>query len=221
MANLEPTKASKKETNGNKASGSLDSLPAAQGTSAVARVPAAQVLTDTESVIEQRRQIDAQDESQGFQRFNPLDGLRIFFQVVQGATLRGIVLGRYEKDGAYKTNTDGETNYWYQVQLTAPYADCVVGKGSEKEEYAAQIGDVVIVDERSAMRCIAPVLQRARDEGKKVELLLRTMGKSTTARGRRVWNFDIKGRIISAQEKLNSLPLGLGANPGDKALRID
>jgi hypothetical protein len=68
------------------------------------------------------------------------------------------------------------------------------------------------------MKCIAPVLEKAGERGQRVELILRAMSKATTNRGRRVWNFDIKGRVIDKGEKINALPVGRGAIEGDKQL---
>lgn len=176
-----------------KADKPLESLPVA---------PLAKVMSSTESSLELRRRRDRQDEKDGFQRFNPMDGIRIFYQPAEGKSLRGILLGRFEKDGAYKMNADGELNYWYQVQLTDSYDDCITGKGDEKVPYVAQPDDIVIIDERWAMKCIAPVFERVQAQGKKLELLLRAISKVTTSRGRRVWSYDIKGRILSPNEKL-------------------
>ncbi len=185
--------------NGNKPSNSkeLEKLP-----------KPAQVMSEQETMLQKRRELDQQDAQEGFSRVNPTDGPRIFYKPEPGAELRGILKGRFEKTGEQAVNADGEKNYYYQVELTRDYDFCVL----EKDPYAAIVGDIINVDERHAMRDLAAHYQIAVEKGYQIEILIRSIGKRKARAGRQVWVLDIKGRIVGNK------PAPLGANGPTKQL---
>lgn len=171
-------------------SDNLDNLPSSTdlAKSASSDIAKQEPLSKAQQILLEQRALDAADAEEGFERVNPLDAVRIFYKPEKDVMFQGVVLGRYTRNDV---NDEGEIQYYYQVQLTLPYAFCSL----EKEDYEAQVGDIVNVDERFAMKVIADAFEVTKREGLNLEIRLRALGKVKTSRGKNsVWRFDIKGR---------------------------
>jgi hypothetical protein len=122
---------------------------------------------------------------EGFTRANPLDGDRLFFVAEEGALLRGLLLGRFER-------RDKHGAYYYQIRLTEP---CREVKTKDGEITQADIGEVVTIDERQGLRDLEPISRLDRADGD-MEVFIRALEKVKLANGNTFWRWDVGSRRV-------------------------
>lgn len=130
------------------------------------------------------------DSPEGFRRINPLDGARLYFKAEPGATVRGILLGRFKR-----TDSDddaGDDKYYYQIRLTR---ECVSLTNAESEPVTGAVGDVIHIDERSGLRDLEPLAAMKKPQ----EVVVRSVEKVKLKRSAgNFWRWDVFGREAPA-----------------------
>lgn len=125
------------------------------------------------------------DSPEGFRRVNPLDGARLYFKAVEGATVRGILLGRFKRlDG-----DDGDDDkFYYQIRLTRP---CESLTDAEGNPITGDVGVIVHLDERSGLRDLEPLASLKKPQ----EVVVRSVEKVKLKRSAGTfWRWDVFGR---------------------------
>jgi len=126
---------------------------------------------------------------EGFRRSNPFDGKRFFFVPAEGATLRGIIIGRFERKGKRKRP---EPEYFYQVRATAPCADT---KDADGEIHTVDIGGIVTLDERSGISSLRTIASEA-PRGEVAEVFLRSLELIDVGGGNTFWRWAMGHRYV-------------------------
>ena len=131
------------------------------------------------------------DLPEGFKP-SSVQGPQSWFQYEGGATLQGRLLGRIQR-----RNQDGS---FYQVKVTA---ECNA-KVSFKEERDGEskivpvaIGDVICVDEKSAIAHWAPLCT----DGGEYEVYMKVISKDKIDGGRTFWNIKPGVKVLRAPKR--------------------
>jgi hypothetical protein len=103
------------------------------------------------------------------------------------------LLGRFAKQGTHKGQGSGA---YYQIELTRPCERCqrkvetAPGDPREYEDYCAQVGETVSIDERTAMEGLAKFLD---DPEKKWEVYIKFVEKQKiSGTNRTFWDVDVR-----------------------------
>lgn len=108
-----------------------------------------------------------------------------YFRVVEGASIQGILEGRFPKPGNRK-------GFIYQIRTTKPCKALVRVQEGEYEETDIEVGTIVSIDERTALEGLRELL----DGEDKYELFIRADEKRKLSNGNNFWDFTIRKRII-------------------------
>ncbi len=127
------------------------------------------------------------DSPEGFRRVNPLDGERHYFKATEGATLRGVLLGRFKRSDT----EEGEDKFYYQIRATADCASVTTGDGKPA---VAKLGQIIQLDERSGLRDLESISASAKPQ----EVFIRSVEKIKLKRGAGTfWRWDVFARDCS------------------------
>lgn len=144
-------------------------------------------ITDSEPEVENdsfAAQVMGDNAPEGFRRVNPLDGERHYFKASEGATLRGILLGRF----ARTDSDDTEDKFYFQVRATEPCEHVVTGDG---EVLTAPIGAIVQIDERSGLRDLIKIAEHKTPH----EVFIRAVERVKLKRAAGTfWRWDVYAR---------------------------
>lgn len=100
----------------------------------------------------------------------------------------GELVGRF-------TRRDSERAY-YHVRVDTPctgYQKPEGGKRGDREEVQVDVGQLISVDERTALEDLAPL---AKDETKRYQVWIKAKEKVDIGGGKTFWSFDIFKRVI-------------------------
>lgn len=142
---------------------------------------------------------------EGFEVVTPVDsGNRCWLEKAPGVTVIGQLLGRFERKGTDKD----KTSFYYQVKITGFAKDkdgsvipikAVKGNGKDKETIVLIVGDVVNIDEISAISD----LQKYADSDGVYSVFLQFIDKVGIQGGRSFWRVNVGAKTL----KTPSMPL--------------
>lgn len=133
-----------------------------------------QAASEAQEARDHRENVGA-DAPNGFRLIND-GGNRLWFSVEEGNVLQGRMIGRFPRK-------DDPTKFFYQIKATYP---CPV-RDSEKNEFDAKAGDIVIVDERATLTDLAKVQAD-------VEVWIKVGPKQINKKKQEYWTFAIAAR---------------------------
>jgi len=107
-----------------------------------------------------------------------------YFRVEEGASIQGILEGRFPKPGNRK-------GFIYQIRTTAACVALVRVQDGEYEPTDIEPGTIVSVDERSALEGLRDLV----DGEDRWEVFIRADEKRKLANGNQFWDFTIRKRI--------------------------
>lgn len=138
--------------------------------------------------------------------FTPVSSIRsgAWFKPDLGKPVFGELLGRYKRR---KPNKDGKFGHFYQIMVEKP---CPAMKKveDETEEIELTPGEIISVDERSALEELAPLVE----SGKRWRVFIQPLDKvPVPGTSQTVWNFNIgKQEIIPGRNEPKVKPKGQG-----------
>lgn len=115
----------------------------------------------------------------GWDRVNPEDGERNYAYLQAGVIWQGLLVGRFQRN-------DRPNAYYYQIRLSEP----VAARTKDGEIIQAQKGDVLTIDERTALLSLRDVTER---DGK-YEVWIRVIEKVIIGGGKSFWRMDVMSR---------------------------
>lgn len=143
------------------------------------------------AAMEEERDFEADvmgdDSPEGFRRINPLDGDRHYFKAAAGATVCGVLLGRFKR----ADTEEGEEKWYYQIRATKPCDHVTTGDG---EKAVCAIGQIVQLDERAGLRDLEGISRNARPQ----EVFIRSVEKVKLKKSAGTfWRWDVFARDAS------------------------
>lgn len=127
------------------------------------------------------------DSPEGFRRINPLDGDRHYFKAHEGATVCGVLLGRFKR----ADTEEGEDKWYYQIRATKPCDHVTTGDG---EKAVCAIGQIVQLDERAGLRDLEGISNSAKPQ----EVFIRSVEKVRLKKSAGTfWRWDVFARDAS------------------------
>ena len=111
-----------------------------------------------------------------------------FYDVESKEKLKGVLLGRYPKSGHRK-------GFFYQVRTTAICKAKVKIGHKEYEEEEIEIGTIVSIDERAALKDWRKLITDSEENGTEYEVMAQATEKRQLDSGNWFWDFDLKHRI--------------------------
>lgn len=112
-----------------------------------------------------------------------------FFEVKKGASIQGILLGRYPKAGRRK-------GFFYQIKTTQP---CEAKVRDEDGGYTLEdvdVGTIVSIDERTALEGLAKLVDAADEDFNEWEVFIRAEEKRKLSSGNEFWDFTVRKRVV-------------------------
>lgn len=116
----------------------------------------------------------------------------MWFRPEEGATVRGILKGKFVRQGGKDAG-----KAFYQVQATKPG----VARGKEEEdskeytELPYEVGQLINVDEKAQLTA---ALDPLAESGGIHEVIIRAVKKMNLDKGRTMWLFDVKSKMLRA-----------------------
>ena len=139
---------------------------------------------------------------EGFFKVNP-DRVDNYLRIVEGSEVMGELVGRFARTGKNAKDRNGNQQYYYQIRLhkSAPITR-MEGEGEDREavEVDGSLGDLVNVDERHALKGLAPLC----GNGKHYLVIFTPKGKTAIGGGQSVWEFD--GPFAKEMTEADSIP---------------
>jgi hypothetical protein len=134
-----------------------------------------------------------------YQLVTPMEGDQLWWKPAEGAVVHGRILGRFERKG-------GDGGAFYQIKVEKlkgrdTLVKAISGKGDEAKTIDVTPGQVINVDERSAIANLAPL---AESDGV-FNMLLHCHGKVKISGGKTFWRMSCGSKVI----KPPSIPLSL------------